>query len=72
MPSASKIVKCVDCGCEFPRKGLNRKGRCADCALKKVCAVSTQMHLKSGPEYEHWKEACIRTAERYVEGIKGG
>ncbi len=52
----SKIVKCVDCGNEFPRKLLNRHFRCLDCAMKKMMAVSRQMYQKSGPEYEHWKE----------------
>lgn len=56
MPRASGIVKCVDCKSEFPHKQLNRKGRCPDCAMKKVRAVMTQMFNKSGPEYENWKK----------------
>ena len=72
MPRASTIVKCVDCGKELPRKQLNRKLRCSDCALKKVRAVMTQMFKKSGPEYEHWKKRCIEVSDRYLEGIKGG
>jgi DNA-directed RNA polymerase subunit RPC12/RpoP len=55
MPRASEIVKCVDCGKEFPRKGLNRKFRCPDCAMKKMTDVVRQVYAKSGPEYEHWK-----------------
>jgi len=56
MPTRSKIVRCVDCGQEFPRKLLNRKLRCPDCAMKKMTDVVRQMYAKSGPEYEHWKE----------------
>ena len=56
MPTVSKMTKCVDCGKEFPRKELNRRLRCWDCALKKMLAVGRQLHDRSGPEYEHWKE----------------
>ena len=72
MPTKSKITKCVDCGKEFPRKVLNRKFRCWDCAGKKMLAVITQMSDKSGPEYEKWKLACLRVVDRYEAGIKGG
>jgi len=57
MKRASKIVKCVDCQREFPRKQLNRMLRCHDCALDKVEAVSRQLHNREGPEYEKWKTA---------------
>ena len=57
----SKIVKCVDCGKEFPRKELNRNFRCHDCAWKKIGEIPHQLHEKSGPEYERWK-AGIKAA----------
>ncbi len=56
MPRMSKIVKCVDCGDEYPRKLLNQKSRCHYCAMKKELAVFRGLRYKSGPEYEHWKE----------------
>jgi len=52
----SKIVKCVDCRREFPRKELNRRFRCYDCRVKKFMAVVEQMYKREGPEYEHWKQ----------------
>ena len=55
MSKASKVVKCVDCGREFPRKELNRKGRCQDCAMVAVRDAMVQLHQKSGPYYESWK-----------------
>lgn len=58
---ASKIVPCVDCNEEFPRKELNRMGRCHDCAMAAVRDSMTQLHNKSGPYYEKWKKA-VRTA----------
>jgi DNA-directed RNA polymerase subunit RPC12/RpoP len=72
MSGMSKIVKCVDCGKEFPRKGLNRNFRCPDCAFKKMRAVLTQMYEKSGPEYEHWKSAMLANLSRIEAGVKGG
>jgi len=59
----SKIVPCVDCGREFPRKVLNHKFRCKDCGYKKVGEVVYQLHTKSGPEYEKWKEAVKYAAD---------
>ena len=56
MVRMSKIVPCVDCQEMFPRKLLNRMGRCHDCAMKKMLSVPRQLHDHSGPEYEHWKE----------------
>ena len=56
MGKASEIVRCVDCRREFLRKSLNRNLRCPDCATKKVYNVVRQLHAKSGPEYEYWKE----------------
>lgn len=51
----SKIVKCVDCGVEHPRKELNRKFRCIDCGFPFMVKTINQIHDKSGPEYEKWK-----------------
>ena len=70
--TGSKIVKCVDCQREFPRKELNRKLRCPDCAIVVLRDCMTQMMEKSGPYYEKWKQACLEKAGRYAEGIKGG
>lgn len=72
MPRASEIVKCVDCGKQYPRKLLNHKLRCADCAMRKMRDIIFQISNKSGPEYEHWKERCLAKASRYTNGIKGG
>lgn len=60
----SKTVKCVDCGNEFPRKELNRKFRCPDCAWKAVGEVSRQLHDKSGPYYERWKQGLQAAADK--------
>lgn len=62
----SKIVKCVDCGREFPRKELNQRFRCHDCAWKKVGETASQLHAHSGPEYENWKKAVREKADRYI------
>lgn len=64
MPTVSKIVKCVDCGKEYPRKELNRKWRCPDCGMNKMVAVIRGMYYKSGPEYEHWKKQTKRSLRR--------
>lgn len=56
MPRPSKIVRCVDCKREFPRKELNRHFRCKNCRVKKFLAVVEGMYKKQGPEYEHWKQ----------------
>ncbi len=56
----SKIVKCVDCGKEYPRKELNRHFRCHDCTWPKMLAVMTGMIEKTGPEYEKWRHAMKR------------
>lgn len=55
--STSKIVKCIDCGREFPRKELNRNFRCHDCAEKAMMDTRHQLWDKSGPYYEKWKAA---------------
>lgn len=57
----SKIVKCVDCGEEHPRKELNRNFRCPDCAGRIMMKTIGQLMYKEGPEYEKWK-AGLRAA----------
>lgn len=71
MPRASEIVKCVDCGKDFPRKELNHVGRCRLCASYAVHDAMTQLHNHSGPYYEKWKAACEAKAGRYLAGVKG-
>lgn len=67
----SKIVKCVDCGKEYPRKELNRHGRCRDCAWKLVGTVPYQLHYKEGPEYEKWRKRMIEVGiPRQIEGLQ--
>ncbi len=53
----SKIVKCIDCGRESPRKELNHMLRCRDCAMKAVRETMEQMIEHSGPYYEKWKQS---------------
>jgi len=53
----SKIVPCVDCGKELPRKELNRNFRCIDCRVKAVGENCFQLMQHKGPRYEKWKEA---------------
>ena len=60
----SKIVKCIDCGLDFPKKMLNRRGRCHDCSFKAVRDTMLQLHNKSGPYYESWKKGMKAAAER--------
>lgn len=72
MPRASKIIKCVDCGAEHPRKELNRNYRCKECAWTEALSVATELHEHQGPAYEKWKAACEAKASRYLAGIKGG
>ena len=57
----SKIVKCVDCGKELPRKELNRHFRCKDCSWKAVIDAVHNLTDKRGPYYEKWKQG-IKTA----------
>ncbi|MBA7675886.1 hypothetical protein ES703_84125 [subsurface metagenome] len=61
---ASKIVHCVDCNEEFPRKELNRKGRCQECRIKIVRANMGQLMAHEGPHYEKWKKAIKTAAAR--------
>jgi len=60
----SKIEPCVDCGKKLPRKELNRLRRCPDCARKKMLDTATQLYQRSGPEYDHWKEACKAAVQK--------
>lgn len=60
----SKIIKCVDCGHEFPRKELNRNFRCYDCRIKIVRDNMKQLMAHRGPEYEKWKKAIQAAAEK--------
>lgn len=55
MSGMSKIVACVDCQEMFPRKLLNRAGRCHQCSLKALRDAMTQLHNREGPYYEKWK-----------------
>lgn len=64
MSRISRRTKCVDCGKEFLRKQLNRKFRCPECAWRKMCRVAEEIHSKSGPEYEHWKEKLEASLRR--------
>lgn len=61
---ASKIVPCVDCGKELPRKELNRRGRCCSCAMAAVEDAMYQLAAKSGPMYEKWKQGMKAAAEK--------
>jgi len=60
----SKIVKCIDCGQEFPRKELNRSFRCQDCRTKILVDNMQQLHDHSGPHYEKWREAVQAAARK--------
>lgn len=60
----SKIIKCVDCGKEFPRRELNRKFRCPDCARKIVEDNMGQLMAHQGSHYEKWKERMKAVAEK--------
>lgn len=60
----AEIAVCTDCHREFPKKALNRKGRCSECARKKGEAIGRQLHAHSGPEYENWKLAIKAAAEK--------
>ena len=64
MGKASKIVKCVDCGREFPRKELNRKLRCQECRIKVVRDNTLQLMRHEGPHYEKWKARIKEAARR--------
>ena len=57
MPRMSKIVPCVDCQKEFPRKELNRMGRCRTCAWQAAMEAPRQLYNHEGPYYEKWKAA---------------
>jgi len=61
---ASKIVKCVDCRKEFPRKELNRRRRCRDCAGVAVRGAMGQLMAHSGPYYEKWKQGMKAAASK--------
>ena len=58
----SKVVKCVDCGKEYPRKELNRNFRCPDCRMKIVGENMWQLHRHEGPHYEKWRVAVKAAA----------
>lgn len=64
MVRASKIVKCVDCGEEFPRKELNRNRRCQDCRIKIVGDNVRQLTAHAGPHYDKWKARIKEAAGR--------
>lgn len=59
---SSKIVKCVDCGVEHPRKELNRNFRCHDCCMKIIGENAYQLHRHEGPHYQKWKQAVKASA----------
>ncbi len=61
---ASTIVPCVDCGKELPRKELNRRGRCHDCAMAAVSGSMSQLMAHSGPFYEKWKQSMKAAADK--------
>lgn len=61
MSRASKIVPCVDCQEMFPRKQLNRNGRCRECAWAALGDAMTQLHNHEGPFYEKWKDSMEKT-----------
>jgi len=64
MGKASKIVPCVDCQEMFPRKQLNRMGRCHKCAGFAMREACTQLHNHAGPFYEKWKAGIKNTIGR--------
>lgn len=60
----SKIVKCIDCGNEFPRKELNRKFRCQECRIKILRDNMGQLMAHEGPHYEKWKVSLKAAAAK--------
>lgn len=60
----SKIVPCIDCGVELPRKELNRHRRCKECAWKVMGETMEQLHAHEGPQYEKWRKAIKSTAQK--------
>lgn len=77
----SKIVHCIDCGKEYPRKELNQKLRCPDCAWKACGDAGSQMFAKEGPYYDRWlrltrqipddiEARAGKMKQRYIESRK--
>lgn len=61
---ASKIVKCIDCGKEHPRKELNRMLRCPDFAWDAIGDICDQLMAHKGPYYEKWKQGMRAASEK--------
>ncbi|MBA7586216.1 hypothetical protein ES708_28212 [subsurface metagenome] len=62
--SENKMIPCVDCGKEHPRKELNRKLRCPDCRIKILRDNMQQLMDHEGPHYEKWKQGVKAAAEK--------
>jgi len=64
--SKSKIVLCIDCGREFPRKELNRKFRCPDCRTKIVEENMRQLMAHEGPHYKKWQRSMEEMTQKFA------
>ena len=64
MTRASKIVPCVDCQEMYPRKQLNRMGRCHGCAGKATGEAAYQLSQHQGPYYDKWKQGIQNAIRR--------
>lgn len=71
MPRQSEIVPCVDCQEMFPRRKLNPKGRCSQCAMVAFADTFRQLHNHSGPYYEKWKRSMAEAASKKREIEEG-
>lgn len=59
------MKRCVDCGNEFPKEELNRKGCCQECAMKRLREAAEQMEKREGPYYEKWLASKEKAIENY-------
>jgi len=60
----SKIVKCIDCGDEQPRKELNRSFRCVECRMTALRDNMVQLRKHKGPAYDKWRTAMQAASSR--------
>ena len=49
------MKQCKDCGQEFDKDDLSRRGLCVECGAKRMEESITQMIEKKGPIYEKYQ-----------------
>jgi len=68
----NKTIKCKECGIQFEKRLLSRKGYCRICAYERMNEAGLQLKAKKGEFYRKWKTNWEAGIKKYLKSKKRG